>query len=139
MIDKEELVDKIEKTELEKLLGTEDVWEKNIYLDNNKALIVGYRLEETFEEPKPGKEVIKTYYWYWELRNSQTWEILYENHDQDFNFCESDLDSWGDEDRVEDIVGDITEEDVCKWSEQDWIEDISNNIAEEVIMWLKPS
>ncbi|AXV36926.1 MAG: hypothetical protein CIT01_01240 [Methanobacterium sp. BRmetb2] len=137
MINKEELVEKIENTDLEKLPGTEDIWEKNIYLNNKKVLIVGYKVEEPSEYIEPGKEVVKTYYWYWELRNSQTWEILYENHDQNFNFCESDLDSWGDEDRVEDVVGDIDEEDVCKWSEQDLIKDISEDIADEVMIWLK--
>ena len=47
------------------------------------------------------------------------------------------LADWGDDDRVEDVVGDIAEEDVCKWSEQDWIEDISEDIADEVIGWFK--
>ncbi|MGC9517768.1 MAG: hypothetical protein ACP5C3_08735 [Methanomicrobiales archaeon] len=137
MIDRDNLVEKIEKTKLEKIPGTLDTWEKNIYLENNKVVIVGYKLEEPFEAKKSGEEVIRTYYWYWELRDSQTWEILKENHDYNFSFCESDMGTWSDEDQVEDFVGDIREKDICKWSEQDWIEDISEDIAREVLLWLK--
>jgi len=137
MIGKEELVDKIENTKLEKKKDTGDSYEKNIYLDDDLILIIGYNLEENFEDIDKGEESVKNYYWYWEIRNSQSWEVIFENHDKDYSFCESNVGEWSDNDRVEDIVGDIAEEDVCKWSEQDWIDDISDNIADEVLTWLK--
>jgi hypothetical protein len=137
MISKEELVDKIENTKLERMADLDDSYEKKIYLDDDNVLIVGYNLEEKFDEDKPDEESVKNYYWYWELRNSQSWDLLFENNDKTYNFCESDVGGWSDTDRVEDVVGDIAEEDVCKWSEQDWIEDISEDIADEVIDWLK--
>ncbi len=137
MISKEELVDKIENIKLERIADLDDSYEKKIYLDDDNVLIVGYNLEEKFDEDKPDEESVKNYYWYWELRNSQSWDLLFENNDKTYNFCESDVGEWSDTDRVEDVVGDIAEEDVCRWSEQDWIEDISEDIADEVIDWLK--
>ena len=136
MIGKEELVDRIENTELEKVDSGTDQWEKHIYIGDN-VLIVGYKEEETFDKPLPGEETIKNYYWYWELRDSENWNVLFENHEKEFNFCESMVGGYTDQDRVEDIVGDIEEEDMCTWSEQDWIEDIVDEIAEETISWLK--
>jgi len=136
MISKEELVDKIESTKLERTQDLGDSYEKRIYLDDDNVLIVGYSQEEKFEEDDPEEESVKNYYWYWELRNSQTWDLLFENHDKSYNFCESEVGGWTDNDRVEDVVGDIAEEDVCRWSEQDWIEDISEIIADEVINWI---
>nr|WP_243687457.1 hypothetical protein [Methanobacterium formicicum] len=103
----------------------------------DKVLIVGYEKEETYNKPNPGEEIIKNYYWYWELRDSTNWNVLFDNHDKEFSFCESNVGGYTDQDRVEDLVGDIEEEDVCTWSEQDWIEDISEDIAEETIDWLK--
>lgn len=137
MISKEELVDKIESTKLERKQDLGDSYEKRIYLDDDDVLIVGYSQEEKFEEDDPEEESVKNYYWYWELRNSQTWDLIFENQDKSYNFCESEVGGWSDNDRVEDVVGDIAEEDVCKWSEQDWIEDISEIIADEVISWIK--
>jgi len=137
MISKEELVDKIENTKLERKQDLGDSYEKRIYLDDDNVLIVGYSLEEKFEADDPEEENVKNYYWYWELRNSQTWDILIENQDKSYNFCESEVGGWSDNDRVEDVVGDIAEEDVCKWSEQDGIEDISEDIADEVLDWIK--
>jgi len=137
MISKEELVDKIENTKLERTQNVMDSYQKSIYLDDDKVLIVGYTLEEKFGEMNPEEETIRNYYWFWELRDSQSWDLLFENQDKSYNFCESDVGGWSDNDRVEDVVGDIAEEDVCKWSEQDWIEDISENIADEVLVWLK--
>ena len=137
MISKEELVDKIENTKLERTRDLGDSYEKRIYLDDDNVLIVGYSQEEKFEEDDPEEENVKNYYWYWELRNSQTWDILIENQDKSYNFCESEVGGWSDNDRVEDVVGDIAEEDVCRWSEQDWIEDISEDIADEVLDWIK--
>jgi hypothetical protein len=136
MIDKEKLVERIEETELEKLQGQKDIWEKHIYLEDDQVLIVGYEEEESFNSENPGEETIKNYYWYWELRDSGSWDVLFDNHDKDFSFCESVVGDFTDQDRVEDIVGDIEEEDVCTWSEQDWIEDISEDIADEMIEWL---
>lgn len=137
MIDKKELVNKIEKTELEKVQGTKDIWEKHIYLNDDNILIVGYEEEEAFDKQDTDEETVKNYYWYWELRNSQTWDILFDDHDKDFSFCESEMGGYTDQDRIEDVVGDIDEGEVCKWSEKDWIEDISEYIADEVLGWLK--
>jgi len=136
MIGKEKLVERIEETELEKIHAGNDLWEKHIYMGDN-VLIVGYEEEESYNEQNPGEEIIKNYYWYWELRDSGTWNVLFDNHDKEFSFCESVVGEYTDQDRVEDLVGDIEEEDVCTWSEQDWIEDISEDIAEETIDWLK--
>jgi hypothetical protein len=44
--------------------------------------------------------------------------------------------SFSDQDRVEDVVGDIDEGEVCSWSEKDWIEDISEDITDKVLEWL---
>ena len=107
---------------------------KNLISDLIK---LGYEKEETYNKPNPGEEIIKNYYWYWELRDSANWNVLFDNHDKEFSFCESNVGGYTDQDRVEDLVGDIEEEDVCTWSEQDWIEDISEDIAEETIDWLK--
>ena len=136
MIDKKELVDNIEKTELEKIQGTKDIWEKHIYLNDDNVLIVGYEEEEASDKQDVEEETVKNYYWYWELRNSQSWDVLFDNHDQKFSFCESEMGGYTDQDRIEDMVGDIDEGEVCKWSEKDWIEDISEYIADEVLGWL---
>jgi hypothetical protein len=137
MITKEKLVDRIEETELEKVQGKKDIWEKHIYLEGDNVLIVGYEEEESFNDQNPGEETVKNYCWYWELRDSGNWDVLFDNHDKEFSFCESTVGGYTDQDRVEDIVGDIEEEDVCTWSEQDWIEDISEEIAAEVSEWLE--
>lgn len=135
-MEKEKLVEMIENTELEKLPGEKDIWEKHIFLEKDKVLIVGYQQEESFSEIETTEENINTYYWYWELRNSATWETLYANHDKEYSFCESLVevsDDMGDVDRI----GDSDLSDICTWSDQDWIEDISEIIAEEVIKWLR--
>jgi hypothetical protein len=137
MIDKEELVDMIEKAELERMQGNKDVWEKHIYLEDNAVLIVGYEEEEEVNvTPDPEEETIKNYYWYWELRDSQTWDILFENHNKVFSFCESEMGTYSDQERVEDVIGDIDEGEVCAWSEKDLIDDISEDIADKVLEWL---
>ncbi len=136
MINKKELVEKIEKTDLEKIQGDKDVWEKYIYLDDNRVLIVGYEEEESSDVPDAEEETVKNYYWYWELRDSETWDVLFDNHDNDFSFCESEMGTYSDQDRVEDAVGDIDESDVCKWDEHDSIEDIAEDIADKVLEWL---
>lgn len=137
MIHKKELIEKIEKTDLERIQGDKNVWGKYIYLDNNRVLIVGYEEEESSELQNPEEETIKNYHWFWELRDSDTWDVLFDNHNKDFSFCESEMGTYSDQDRVEDVVGDISESDVCKWDEQDWIEDISDDIASNVMEWLK--
>lgn len=137
MMDKEKLIDQIEETELEKVQQKQDSWEKHIYLKDDNILIVGYEEEESFKEQTPGEEIVKNYYWFWELRDSGNWNLLFDNHDKEFSFCESTVGEYTDQDRVEDLVGDIEEQDVCTWSEQDWIEDISEEIADEVIEWFE--
>jgi hypothetical protein len=137
MISKEELVDKIESTKLERTQDLGDSYEKKIYLDDDMVLIVGYDKEEDFDKLDSDEETVENFYWFLELRNSQTWDLLFENKDKSYTFCESGVETWTDNDRIEDLVGDIAEEDVCKWSEQDWIEDISEDIADEVVDWLK--
>jgi hypothetical protein len=136
MIEKEELVDMIEKAELERMQGDKDVWEKHIYLEDNGVLIVGYEEEEVNLKPDPEEETIKNYYWYWELRDPQTWDVLFENHNKVFSFCESEMGTYSDQERVEDVVGDIDEGEVCSWSEKDLIKDISEDIADKVLEWL---
>lgn len=136
MIGRKELVNRIEKTELERLQGDKDIWEKHIYLDDNYVIIVGYEEEEKSEQQDPEEETIKNYYWYWELRDSQKWNVIFENHDKVYSFCESEMGTFSDQDRMEDIVGDIDEDEVCKWSEKDLIEDISEDIADKILEWL---
>ena len=136
MIDKKELVDMIEKAELEQIQADKDVWEKNIYLDDNNVLIVGYEEENVTDKQDPEEETVKNYYWYWELRDSQTWDVIFENHDKIFSFCKSEMGTYSDQERVEDAVGDIDEAEVCGWSEKDLIKDISEDIADKVLEWL---
>ena len=136
MIGKKELVDLIENSESEKMQGDKDIWEKHIYLDNNNVLIVGYAEEEGTDKQDPEEETIKTYYWYWELRDSQEWDVIFENHDKIFSFCESEMGTYSDQDRMEYVVGDIDEAEICTWSEKDLIEDISEDIADKVLEWL---
>jgi hypothetical protein len=136
MIGKKELVDLIESSELERVQGDKDIWEKHIYLDDNKVLIVGYEEEEKTDVQDPEEETTKTYFWYWELRDSQNWNVIFENHNKIFSFCESEMGTYSDQDRMEDVVGDIDEAEVCSWSEKDLIEDISEDIAVKVLEWL---
>ncbi|MDY9922659.1 hypothetical protein [Methanobacterium sp.] len=44
--------------------------------------------------------------------------------------------TYSDQDRIEDVVGDIDEAEICTWSEKDLIEDISEDIADKVLEWL---
>ncbi|WP_414469201.1 hypothetical protein [Methanobacterium sp. ACI-7] len=136
MIGKEELVDLIENSELDQKQEDKDAWEKHIYLDNRNVLIVGYEEEEVSSNQDPEEETVKNYYWYWELRDSQTWDVIFENHNKVFSFCESEMGTYSDQERMEDIVGDIDEAEVCGWSEKDLIKDISEDIADNVLEWL---
>ncbi len=105
MMEKEKLVEKIENTDIEKISSKNDIWEKHIFLEKDKVLIVGYQQEESFSEMETTEESINTYYWYWELRNSVTWETLYANHDKEYSFCDSSVEiSDGMEDV--DVIGD---------------------------------
>jgi hypothetical protein len=137
MIKKSELVEQIEKADLELKDRTKDAWEKKIYLDNYKVLVVGYEKEESFEDVDPEAETVSTFYWYWELRNSQNWDILFEDRNKNFSFCESEHGRFLDDDQIEDVVGDIDEAEICTWSDQDYINDISEEIANNVLEWLK--
>ena len=136
MIDKKELVNLIEKAELERMQADKDVWEKHLYLDDKNVLIVGYEEEEVTDKQDPEEEIVKNYYWYWELRDSQTWDVIFENHDKIFSFCKSEMGTYSDQERLEDVVGDIDEAEVCGWSEKDLIKDISEYIADKVLEWL---
>jgi hypothetical protein len=137
MIEKADLVEQIEKADLEITNSAKDTWEKKIYLDDEKVLIVGYEKEENFEKEDPEAETVTNFIWYWELRNSQSWELLFEDRNQKFSFCESEHGSLSDDDQIEDVVGDIDESNICTWSEQDYIEDISEEIADITLGWLK--
>jgi hypothetical protein len=137
MIDQEELADRIIETPLEKQSGSGDVWEKHIELDNEKVLIVGYKEEENFCEDSTEEECVITYSWYWELRNSDTWDLIRENHDTDLSFCnETEKEPWGDESTFEE-VGDISGNNICAFSDQNRIEDILEGIISEVAEWLE--
>ena len=141
MVNKDELSDMIINTDLEKVDGPKDVWEKHIDLDDGKTLIVGYK-----EESKVCEVLTKgltsgmneekcaiTYTWYWEIRNSETWDVLYENHDTDLSFCSEDLErAWSDESTFEDI-GDVPGTELCTWSDQNNIEDIVDDIIDDII------
>jgi hypothetical protein len=137
MIDQEELADRIIETPLEKQSETEDVWEKHIDLDE-KVLIVGYKEEESYcEDNEEEEECVITYSWYWELRHSDTWDLIQENHETDLNFCnETEKEPWSDESTFEE-VGDIPGNNICAFSDQNRIEDIVEDIVSEVTEWLQ--
>ena len=44
--------------------------------------------------------------------------------------------SYSDQERMEDVVGNIDEAEVCSWSKKDLIEDISEDITDKVLEWL---
>jgi hypothetical protein len=136
-LDEVRLAEKIIETELEKLPKNGDVYEKHIYLDDQKVLIVGYKKEESYCEEDPQEECGITFYWYWELRDSENWDLIEENTEKDFNFCvDSEKNAWSDENTFDEI-GDVSGNTICTWSDQDRIEDIAEDIAEEVMLWLK--
>ncbi|MGF7118486.1 hypothetical protein [Methanobacterium oryzae] len=137
MVNKDKLMDRIITTDLEKVTGPKDNWEKYIDLDDGKTLIVGYKEEgkvcEGFNETS-GEETkcAISYKWYWEIRDSETWDVLYENRDTDFGFCSEDLEgAWSDESTFED-VGDVPGTELCTWSNQDSIEDIAEDIVDDI-------
>lgn len=137
MVGKEEIIDMIITTPIERIEDSEDVWEAHVEIEDGKMLVVGYKAEESFcEEEDTDKECLLTYSWYWELRNSETWDLQQENHDSDLSFCmPSQKDPWSDESTF-DEVGDISKSKICTWSDQNNIEDVAEDIADEVMEWL---
>lgn len=140
MVDKDELTDLIINIDLEKIDGPKDIWEKHIDLEDNKTLIVGYEEESKVcqaltEDLTSGMDEEKcaiVYNWYWEIRDSQTWDVIYENHDTDLGFCSEDLENaWSDESTFED-VGDVPGTELCTWSDQNNIEDIVKDIIDDI-------
>lgn len=140
MVNKDELSDLIINTDLEKVQGPKDVWEKHIDLDDGRTLVVGYKEESKVcqgltKDLTSGMNEEKcaiTYNWYWEIRNSETWDLIYENHDTDLGFCSEDLQrAWSDESTFED-VGDVPGTELCTWSDQNNIEDIVEDIIDDV-------
>ncbi len=140
MVNKDELTDMIINTDLEKVPGPKDVWQKQIDLDDGRILIVGYEEESkvcqglTKDLTSGGNEekCAITYSWYWEIRDSETWDVIYENHDTDLGFCSEDLQrAWSDESTFEDI-GDVPGTELCTWSDQNNIEDIVEDILDDI-------
>ena len=73
-----------------------------------------------------------SYKWYWEIRDSKTWEVSYENRDTDLGFCSEELnESWSDEGTFEE-AGDVPGTELCTWSNQDSIEDIAEDIFDDI-------
>jgi hypothetical protein len=136
-LDTEELAERIIETELEKDPEKEDEYSKKIFLEDDKVLIVGYKREESYCEEDPQEECGITYYWYWELRENENWDLIEENTEKDYTFCvDSEENPWSDENTF-DEVGDVSGNSICTWSDQDRIEDIAEDIAREVLIWIK--
>ncbi len=140
MVNEDELTDMIINMDLEKVQGPKDIWEKKIDLDEGKSLVVGYEEESKVcqgltKDLTSGTDQEKcaiTYSWYWEVRDSETWDVIYENHDTDLNFCSEDLQkAWSDESTFEDI-GDVPGTELCTWSDQNNIEDIAEDIIDDI-------
>lgn len=137
MVSKEELLDLILNTPLEKVTGPQDIWEQHIDIEDGKVLIVGYKAEDQFCEQNMDEECVVIYSWYWELRNSETWDLLQENHDTDLTFCTpSEKEPWSDESTFEEI-GDISNSNICTWGDQNRIEDIADDVVDDALEWLK--
>jgi hypothetical protein len=144
MVNKDELTEMIINNDLEKVPGPKDVWEKYIDLDDGRVLIVGYQEEgkvcEGFNETSDAydeKKCAISYNWYWEIRDSETWEVSYENRDTDLGFCSEELNKpWSDESTFED-VGDVPGTDLCTWSDQNNIEDIVEDVLDDIQDMLK--
>ena len=137
MMTKDELAERIIETELERIPEKQEVYEMHIFLDDDKVLIVGYDKEESFCEEDPQEECGVTYFWYWELRDSEKWEIIGENKDKDYTFCiDSEKDVWADDPEYSG-EGSLSLTQMCTWSDQSNIEDIADDIASEVLEWLE--
>lgn len=141
MVNRDTLMDMIINTDLEKVQGPKDNWEKHIDLDDGRVLIVGYEeegkvceglTENTTSGQYGEKKCAITYKWYWELRNGETWDVIYENRDTDFGFCSEDLEAdWSDQNTFENI-GEVPGTELCTWSNQDSIEDIVDDILDDI-------
>ncbi|MGZ7096818.1 MAG: hypothetical protein ACXVH2_09090 [Methanobacterium sp.] len=140
MVDKDELIDMIINSDLEKVDGPKDIWEKQIDLEDDKTLIVGYKEEskvcqgftKDLTSGLDEEKCVITYNWYWEIRESETWDIVYENHDTDLGFCSEDLENaWSDDSTFED-VGEVPGTELCTWSDQNSIEDIVEDILDDI-------
>ncbi|WP_414468276.1 hypothetical protein [Methanobacterium sp. ACI-7] len=141
MVNRDTLMDMIINTDLEKVQGPKDNWEKHIDLDDGRVLIVGYEeegkvcegLTENLTSGQYGeKKCAITYKWYWELRDGETWDVIYENRDTDFGFCSEDLEAdWSDQNTFENI-GEVPGTELCTWSNQDSIEDIVDDIFDDI-------
>lgn len=140
MVNEDELTDMIVNTDLEKVQGPKDIWEKKIDLDGGRSLVVGYEEESKVcqgltKDLTSGTDEEKcaiTYSWYWEVRDSETWDVIYENHDTDLGFCSEDLQrAWSDESTFEDI-GDVPGTELCTWSDQNGIDDIVEDIIDDI-------
>ncbi|MGZ7070094.1 MAG: hypothetical protein ACXVHW_04190 [Methanobacterium sp.] len=140
MVDKDELIDMIINSDLEKVDGPKDIWEKQIDLEDDKTLIVGYKEEskvcqgftKDLTSGLDEEKCVITYNWYWEIRESETWDIIYENHDTDLGFCSEDLENaWSDDSTFED-VGEVPGTELCTWSDQNSIEDIVEDILDDI-------
>jgi len=132
---KDEMIDLIVSTPIERIEGPDDIWEAHIELEDEKTLVVGYKGEEDYCEGMD-EECVVTYSWYWELRNTDNWDLLQQNHDSDLTFCTpSQKEPWSDENTFEEI-GDLSKSKICTWSDQNHIEDIAEDIADEISDWL---
>ena len=140
MVNEDELTNMIVNTDLEKVQGPKDIWEKKIDLDGGRSLVVGYEEESKVcqgltKDLTSGTDEEKcaiTYSWYWEVRDSETWDVIYENHDTDLGFCSEDLQrAWSDESTFEDI-GDVPGTELCTWSDQNGIDDIVEDIIDDI-------
>ena len=140
MVNEDELTDMIVNVDLEKVQGPKDIWEKKIDLDDGRSLVVGYEEESKVcqgltKDLTSGTDEEKcaiTYSWYWEVRDSETWDIIYENHDTDLGFCSEDLQkAWSDESTFEN-VGDVPGTELCTWSDQNSINDIVEDIIDDI-------
>ncbi|WP_424353834.1 hypothetical protein [Methanobacterium sp. MBAC-LM] len=140
MVNEDELTDMIVNIDLEKVDGPKDIWEKKIDLDDGRSLVVGYEEESKVcqgltKDLTSGTDEEKcaiTYSWYWEVRDSETWDVIYENHDTDLGFCSEDLQkAWSDESTFEN-VGDVPGTELCTWSDQNGIDDIVEDIIDDI-------
>lgn len=138
MVNKDGIIDMIINAEIKRIEDSKDIYEAHIEVEDQKTLVIGYKSEENFcEEDTEDDECVITYSWYWELRNSETWDLLNENHDGDLSFCTpSEKNPWSDESTFEEI-GDLSKAKICAWSDQNHIEDVAEDIADEVTEWLE--
>lgn len=140
MVNKDELSDMIINTDLKKVDGPDDIYEKHIELDDGKTLVVGYKekektcvgLTKDLTSGMDEEKCVVTFVWYWEIRDTETWDVIYENHETDLSFCSEDLEkAWSDDSTFEDI-GDVPGTEFCTWSDRNNIEDIVKDIINDI-------